>query len=163
MWITILSTWNLYNVTLNINLQAGDYIVTAINTVTGDKHANNIKVLPLITENENLVKYYRNASQYTVRILDENGNPVSAGENVTFNINGVSYTRKTNDSGYAKLNINLIQGDYIITAEYNGCAVSNNITVLSKINTTDLSMKYHDGSKFQAKILDNQGNPIGAG
>lgn len=154
---------NSSNVTLNINLQAGDYIVTAINTVTGDKHANNIKVLPLITENENLVKYYRNASQYTVRILDENGNPVSAGENVTFNINGVSYTRKTNDSGYAKLNINLIQGDYIITAEYNGCAVSNNITVLSKINTTDLSMKYHDGSKFQAKILDNQGNPIGAG
>ena len=149
--------------TLNINLPAGEYIVTAINNVTGDKCANNIKVLSLITENEDLVKYFKNDSQYVVKILDDNGNPVGAGENVTFNINGQLYNRKTNESGYAKLNINLPQGTYIITANYKGCVVANNITVLSKINTSDLSMKYRDGSKFKATLVDNQGNPLSAG
>ena len=68
---------------LSINLAQGEYIITATNLVTGENAANNITVLSLITENKDLTKYYRNASQYTVKILGADGNPVGAGENVT--------------------------------------------------------------------------------
>ena len=144
---------------LNINLEAGEYIITAMNPVTGDMAANNITVLSRITENADLVKYYRNASQYTVKVLGDDGKAVGAGENVTFNINGVFYTRQTDANGVAKLNINLQPGDYVITAEYKGCVASNNIKVLPVLNATDINMKYRDGTQFKATLVDGQGKP----
>ena len=142
---------------LNINLQQGKYIITAINPVTGERHANNITVLSLITGNSDLVKYYRNDSQYVVTILGNDGNPAGAGETVTFNINGVFYTRQTNASGQVKLNINLNAGDYIITTEYKGCMVANYIKVLPILSAEDIKMKYRDGTKFVATLVDGQG------
>ena len=114
---------------LNINLPQGEYIITAVNPENGEMHTNNITVLSSITDNADLVKYYKNDSQYVVTVLGSDGNPVGAGENVTFNINGVFYTRTTNASGQAKLNINLNPGNYTITAQYKDCRVSNNIEV----------------------------------
>ena len=84
---------------------------------------------------------------------------VGTGENVTFNINGVFYTRTTNESGIAKLNLNLPPGDYVITAEYKGCKVSNNIKVLPVLSAEDITMKYRDGTKFVATLVDGQGKP----
>ena len=144
---------------LNINLPQGKYIITAINSVTGENAANNITVLPSITENRDIIKYYKNATQYTVKILGDNGKAVGEGEIVTFNVNGVLYNRQTNASGIAALNINLVPGDYIITASYKGCNVANNITVLPVLNASDLKMKYGDGSKFKANLVDGQGKP----
>ena len=138
---------------------AGEYISTAYNSVTGEMRSNNITVLSRFSENADLVKYYRNDSQYIIRVIGEDGNPVGAGEDVTFNINGVFYTRSTDESGYAKLNINLGPGDYIITAEYKTCMVSNNITVKSVLSASDLNMTYGDESKFTAHLLDGEGNP----
>ena len=145
---------------LNINLNPATYIITAINPANNEMHSNKITVLSIITENKDLTKYYRNATQYTLRLLGDNGKPVGAGESVTFNINGVFYTRTTNASGYAKLNINLDPGTYIITAEYKGLKASNTVVVKSVLFTKDLSMKYRDGSKFEAKVLDGQGKPL---
>ena len=144
---------------LNINLPQGEYVITAINPVNGEMAANNITVLPSITNNENLVKYYKNDSQYYVTIIGDDGNPV--GENVTvkFNINGVFYERKTNASGVARLNINLEPGEYIITAEYNDCRVSNNITVLPVLNATNLTKKYGTPDPFVATLVDGTGAP----
>ena len=112
---------------LNINLEPGTYVITTYYGIL--KNTNTITVLPTITENNDLTKFYKNDSQYTVKILGPDGKPVSSGKNVTFNINGVFYTRQTNADGIAKLNINLAPGDYIITAEYEGCKVSNKIIV----------------------------------
>ncbi len=144
---------------LNINLNAGEYVITAINPITGDKTANNITVLSRLIENADLVKYFRNASQYTVKVIGDDGKAVGAGEKVTFNINGVFYTRQTDTNGIAKLNINLQPGDYIITAEYKGCLVSNNIKVLPILNATDITMKYRDGTQFKATLVDGHGKP----
>ena len=146
---------------LNINLGAGQYIITAINSVTGENHANNITVISKLVENRDLVKYYRNGSQYTVKVLDDNGNAVGAGVGVTFNINGVFYTRQTNASGIAKLNINLHPGDYVITAEYQGCKVSNNIKVLPVLTAKDLIKKYGTTNQFVAVLVDGHGKPYG--
>ncbi|WP_407420898.1 Ig-like domain repeat protein [Methanobrevibacter sp.] len=145
---------------LNINIEQGTYIITAINLKTGEMYSNNITVIPRIVENHDLTKYYRNASQYTVKLIGEDGNAVGAGVEVTFNINGVFYTRTTNASGIAKLNINLGPGDYIITASYAGCSVSNKISVLPVLSAEDITMKYHDGTKFSAKLLDGQGKSL---
>ncbi|WP_407420905.1 Ig-like domain repeat protein [Methanobrevibacter sp.] len=144
---------------LNLNLEQGTYILTARNLQTGEMSSNNITVLPRITENNDLTKYYRNASQYTVKIIGDDGKAVGAGENVTFNINGVLYTRTTNASGIAKLNINLEPGKYIITASYGGCNVANNITVLPVLSATDLTKKYGTPDQFVATLVDGQGNP----
>ena len=145
---------------LNLNLGAGKYILTAANPVTDERASNNITILSKITENSNLVKYYKNDSQYTVKLIGDNGKAVGAGENVTFNINGVFYTRTTNASGIAKLSINLPPGDYIITAEYKDCKVSNKITVLSVLSAKDITMKYRDGTQFKVYLLDGQGKPL---
>ena len=142
---------------LNINLNAGEYIITSYNLATGEESSNNITVLPKLVENHDLVKYYKNDSQYTVKVLDNQGNAVGAGVTVTFNINGVFYNRTTNASGIARLNINLEPGKYIITAEYDGFMTSNNIEVLSVLSAEDLNMHYQDGHKFEAKLLNGVG------
>ena len=143
---------------LNINLEPKTYILTLKNPVTGELVSSNITVLSRLTENHDLVKYYKNASRYSVKVLDEKGSPL-AGVSVSFNINGVFYERKTNSDGVASLNINLEPKDYIITAEYDGSRVSNNIKVLNVIKTGDVVMKYRDGTRFGATILDNHGYP----
>ena len=141
---------------LNINLQPGEYIITSINEETGEMISNTITVLSLIQENQDLEKYYRNESQYTVKVFNKDGS-IAAGVDVTFNINGVFYTRQTNSSGIAKLNINLQPNDYIITAEYQDCKVSNNIKVKSVLYAEDMKMNYKDGSKFQTKLVNGKG------
>ena len=145
---------------LNINLNPGEYIITAKNPNSTEMYTNIITVLPTIVENHDLIKYYRNDSQYSVKILDDEGKAVKSGVEVIFNINGVFYTRLSDDTGHVKLNINLEPGEYIITAEYNGLRASNNITVLSVIETENLTMKFQDGSYFNATILDGQGKPL---
>ena len=141
---------------LNINLGPGKYAITSINGDTGQTLGKSIVVKSVVIETRNLVKYYRNDSQYTVKILDGKGNSLG-GAKVTFNINGVFYSRTTNENGTAKLNINLDPGNYIITASYNGESVSNKINVLTRLVSSDLSMKYMDGSNFKVTVLDGQG------
>lgn len=60
-------------------------------------------------------------------LVDGLGNPLS-GATISFNINGVFYNRTT-DGGVAKLNINLMAGEYIITSTYNDLNISNKITI----------------------------------
>jgi hypothetical protein len=143
---------------LNINLPQGKYILTAINPDTGEMRANNVTIFTLI-ESSDLVKYFKNGTQYVARIHSDDGGWVKAGVDVTFNINGVFYTRQTNETGHVKLNINLLPGDYTITAYYKDARESCNVKVLSKLVTSDLTMKYQDGSRFVVKTLDDQGNP----
>ena len=144
---------------MNINLNPGTYVITAENPETTEKYTNTITVLPSIVENYDLTKYYKNASRYTLRILGDDGKPVGEGVVVKLNINGVFYERKTDTSGYMRMNINLEPGTYVITAEYNGLMASNTIKVISVIETWNLKMTYKDGSKFEARILDGQGRP----
>ena len=145
---------------LNINLIPNTYILTAYNPSSGEKHTNIITVLPNIVENHDLTKYYKNESKFSFRLLDNQGRPVGAGVSATLNINGVFYTRSTNASGYVNMNINLPPGTYIATILYNGLSMSNTIKILPILKAKDISMKYLDGTKFEATLLDGKGNPF---
>lgn len=144
---------------LNINIERGEYIITAYNTVTGEMKSNTIKVISQIVDNYDVVKYYRNATQFTARILADDGNSVGAGEAVTFNIHGVIYTRYTNATGHVNLTINLEPGEYIMTTYYKQCREGNIIKVLPVLTASDLNMNYRDGSSFVAHVVDGHGNP----
>ena len=145
---------------LNINLIAGTYIITAINPENSEQHSNTITVLSKIQENKDLTKYYQNDSQYIVKIIDSKGNPAKAGQKVTFNINGVFYERYADETGHVKMNINLAPGEYIITAEYEGCKVSNKIKVLPILKASDLTKKYGTKTPFEATLIDGKGNAL---
>ncbi len=145
--------------TLNINLNPGNYIVTSTNSVTGESISNKIIVKATVDQNKDLTKYFRNATQYQVRTLDETGTPI-ANQNVTFNINGVLYTRTSDKNGISNLNINLNPGEYVITTNYRDCEVSNNITVLKTLTVSELSKVFGESDKLEAKLVNGQGNPI---
>ena len=144
---------------LNINLEKGTYILTAINPVTKEMRTNNVTVISLIVENYDITKYFRNGTQFVARIVADNGSYAGAGEKVTFNINGVLYTRVTDENGYVRLNINIEPGQYIITTYYKDCRESNTIIVLPTLIADDMKMSYHDGSQFVVHLLDGQGKP----
>ena len=145
---------------LNINLSPDEYILTVTDPFNELMRSYNVTVLSTLIGND-LVKYYKNDSQFFVTLLDGQGNPV-ANTNITMNINGVFYTRTTNENGTARLNINLSPGEYILTATdpLNGLMRSFNITVLSTLTAQDMTMTYLDGSSFHVKAVDNKGNPV---
>ena len=143
--------------TLEINLNPKFYILTAEDPITNLLWSFNITVLSTLFGND-LVKYYKNGSQYDIEVLDNDGSPLTS-TNVTFNINGVFYTRTTNNEGIATLEINLYPGKYIITAQHpNGLMFSNDITVLPTIFVDDLKYDESNPQPFVVTILDGEGN-----
>ena len=108
---------------LNINLEPGEYICTAINPSSGEMKTSIVKVISQFIEHE------VSNVEYTVRILSKDGTPVGDGEKVSFNIAGVIYERVTNSTGYAVLNVKLMKGEHIITAKYLDEQISDKITI----------------------------------
>ncbi|WP_149732336.1 right-handed parallel beta-helix repeat-containing protein [Methanobrevibacter millerae] len=145
---------------LAINLNPGNYTITAERVKTGEMASNQIVINPLIVENHDIEMYYKNGTGYTVKIIKQDGTVAKAGEVVTFNINGVFYNRTTNDEGIARLNLNLEPGQYIITAEYKGLMASNNITIKPVLNATDLTKSYSEKKAFEVSLVDGQGKAL---
>lgn len=143
---------------LNIMLRPGHYILTAYNPVTGDEQGFSVDVKSLI-EASDLTKYYLNASRFQATIYNKDGS-LAVNKEVIYNINGVFYTKTTDENGVASLGISLRPGNYIITTIVDGLAMGNNVTVMPTLVTKDLDMKYLDGSDFTAQTLDGQGNPL---
>ncbi|WP_296885476.1 hypothetical protein [uncultured Methanobrevibacter sp.] len=106
-------------------MQPGDYIITS--EYKGCVASNNIKVLSILNATDINMKY-RDGTQFKATLVDGQGKHYE-GQSVTFNVNGVFYSRQTDSSGTAKLNINLMPGEYIITSSYNGSSIANKITI----------------------------------
>lgn len=149
---------------ININLNSGNYSISSYyegnENYESSSTTNNINIRPTII-GKDIVKNYKNDTQYYATFVNSHGN-LLINTQISFNINGVFYQRKTNENGIAKLNINLNPGDYIITATnpINGEMYSNNVKVLPTIFAEDLNMVYRDGSKFTAHVLDDAGRPL---
>ena len=142
-----------------IQLEKGNYMVSVKNPKTGEVKTQNITVLDRIVENNKLTMYYKAGKSYSVRVLDDEGNPLK-GAKVTFTINKKTYTRTSDADGYAALTINLKPGSYTITASYNGFKVSNKVVVKTTIITKNINVKKGKTIKFTAKILNTKGKIV---
>ena len=149
---------------MGIGLVPNEYKVNAVfnGTKDYDKATANatVTVKNTVFGNDTTL-YFCNGTKYVAKFLDSNGKAL-ANTTVKFNINGVFYTRVTDENGTASLGIRLNPKSYVITA-YNpatGEERANNITVMPTLVTKDLSMKYLDGSNFTALTLDGQGKPL---
>lgn len=146
---------------LNIKLYPEHYIITIIHP-KGEKKRYNITVLPTIISKD-LVKYYKNESQFYATFLNGQGKPIANNTEVHFNVNGVFYTSYTNENGTAKLNINLYPGNYIITSMHpDGFQMGVNIFVNKTLITYDISQPCNKTgtATFNAEVLDGQGRPL---
>ena len=150
---------------LNINLNPGEYIITAYNPVSGEMHSNNITVLPILIA-EDLYMGYRDGSCFEAIVLDNKGNPYP-NQTVTFNINGIFYNRASDLYGVARLNINLMSGEYIITSYFNGAAIANRIVVGQShfpisysLIANNCNFYYGGDNIFEVRLVDNYGNFI---
>ena len=146
---------------IGINLNPGNYTITTFYHYTDGlaTKTNNIEVLSTILAND-VVKFFRNGTQYCAKFLDGCGSPL-VNASVIFNINSVFYKKQTDDNGMAKLNINLRPGVYILTAMHpDALMYGSNITVLSTILANDVVKFFRNGTQYCAKFLDGCGSPL---
>ena len=149
---------------MGIGLVPNEYKVSAVFNGTDDYDMATADATVLVKSTilgNDTTLYFLNGTSYVAKFLDSDGNAL-ANTTVKFNINGVFYTRVTDENGMASLNIRLNPKLYIITA-YNpvtGEQRANEVTVLPRIIAEDLSMKYLDGSSFNATLVDGQGKAV---
>ena len=149
---------------MGIGLVPNEYKVSAVFNGTDDYDMATADATVLVKSTilgNDTTLYFLNGTSYVAKFLDSDGNAL-ANTTVKFNINGVFYTRVTDENGMASLNIRLDPNSYIITA-YNpvtGEQRANEVTVLPRIIAEDLSMKYLDGSTFNATLVDGQGKAL---
>lgn len=151
--------------TMNINLNPAKYIITAINPVTTEQIGNTIEVLSkIVVKNSqsggNISMEYNSGSKYTVVLYNDDGT-IAKNKKVSFNINGVFYTRTSDENGTAYLPINLIPGDYGITSNFEGNVAYNliKVRVTPTISVVSTKIKYGQPIQFYLKEK-NSGNPI---
>lgn len=120
------------------NLDAGKYNITIINCENEIYASSNASALFSVTKifikgNKDMSVFYREGAKFKVRIVDENGKPVS-GKAVTFKVNGVKHTTASDSKGYASYNINWKPGKSRISTTCGGSTVLNTITVKNVIH-----------------------------
>ena len=145
---------------LNINLNPRTYAISTTYLKDNICVKNNITVLSTIIAKD-IVKYYKNGTQYYVKYLDLNGNPLVNGK-VSITVAGKTYNRTTDANGMAKLNINLLPRTYSISTvnPLNNQKITTKITVKTKLITSNLKAKSGKTSYFKATVLNNVGKKL---
>lgn len=130
----------------------------------GIKLYSTVTVKDTVISND-FTKMFRNGTQYYATFVDSRCNLLKNTQ-LRLNINGVFYTRTTNDLGVAKMNINLNPGTYVLIAD-NPASGEQHTTVIivlsSIVENYDLTKYYRNESKYTLRILDSKGNLVGAG
>lgn len=96
---------------------------------------------------------------FEVSLSDLNNKPL-ANETIIFNINGANYTKLTDESGIAKLQINLNVGDYTITSIYLGSDIYNKSSIVNSIHVRDVdtTFVYEGMSNDEIQEIINNAN-----
>ncbi|MBR3156243.1 MAG: hypothetical protein IKF13_05450 [Methanobrevibacter sp.] len=146
---------------ISLNLNSGKYTVKTTFDETTKYHkqsATSTVTVKSTIKAHDFSKYYKNKSQYKATFYKKNGKLLKK-TRITFKWNGKTKKVKTSTKGVAKLAIDWIPGTYSIsmvnpkTSE----TVTKTITIKPLIETSDLTMKEKDGSKFTVKVLNSYG------
>lgn len=138
---------------LTIPISNGNHKIAALNPVSLNISNDNIKVFNVVSGGKNINMYYDNGNVYKVRVFDDNGNPVKAGQKVTFKINGKKYVKKTDKKGYASLKITQTPGLYEISATYKDFTIYNTVNVKSVVKAKTGKVKIKKTLNFKVTFL----------
>ncbi|WP_409199505.1 beta strand repeat-containing protein [Methanobrevibacter sp. DSM 116169] len=151
----------LYYYYYDVNLEPGNYTVTGSVDLLENVSIRNgtLNIISMNLISGNLTLFYKNGSQYIVRLVDYEGNPIY-NESVLIRINKIVYERITDINGYAYLNINLNPSNYTVISYIDYVVNTNNVEVKPTIVAQDLNKTYKNESQFNALILDGKGDPL---
>ena len=122
---------------LNINLPRGNYICEIFNPYDDyyeySSTSVNVNVISSThMEGTNISKMEDETAIYMCAVYDEFGRIDC---NITITVNGVTYTRHTEEDGLAKLNIRLPKGEYDIIAEFKGDSSHTGSRIVNHISS----------------------------
>lgn len=140
---------------LTVLINNGNHKIAAICKDPIGVAYDNIKVFDVITGAKNIEMYYDGGNTYKVRVFDDNGNPVKAGEKVTFAIGKKTYVKKTDKDGFAKLKIASTPGLYEMGVKYNNYLVVTHLYVKQVLKpiTSFKNKKVKPKIRFKVKFL----------
>ena len=127
-------------ISYTIKESPGRYDVIVSNPITSEEKIVNLKVIPRIISNKNLVIYAYTNSIFKVRVYADNA-AFEKGIKVIFKIKGKVYTRYTDKNGWASVKINLPSNKYSIVIESKGIKVTNKITVKNRMVANNIKSK----------------------
>ncbi len=99
-----------------------------------------------------LEKYYGDDVPLTVNV-----NP---GDDVTFEINGITATVRADENGTAKLGVDLDSGIYDVIISHNGTVYRYSIVVNTTIVSQDVTIGYNSNHDYKIKILNSAGDAL---
>ena len=159
---------------LNINLPVGVYPTTVAfeGDSTYSSATRNVTVMVLAKETTILLvsdytKNYGEAGALKATLMKTDTTPLP-NRNIVYTINGVTYTRVTNNDGEASLNINLPVGEYWTKVEFMGDATQDyrmqNVTVKVKSPThmdgTNIHKMEDETVVYQCAVYDVYGRRV---
>lgn len=155
---------------INIRLHPGTYLVSYYYSNKGsldyNNGSNNVVVAKqtLNIEGKDLVMLPNDGSAFEVTVTDKDKKPVS-GIAVLFTVSGITYTKYTDQSGVAKLNIHLNVGYYDISYAINDTFCQGSGSNMILVNGTiiiaeDININAGTNGTFSVKLTDAKGNPI---
>ena len=142
---------------ININFKPGNYVISTVNPVTGQKVSNKITIYYRIM-GKDTSNYDGAKTVYKVRIYTASMKPVGAGYVVKFKVNGKIYKVKTTKYGYAKLSIKLKPNTYSVKVKFSKFVLYNTITVKKLLSAENIYKKASKKTYFQAKLVYSNGN-----
>ena len=121
---------------LPIDLKPGKYAINILNSNTTESIRKSVTIKSLI-ESSDLTLKEGDTAKFNVKIFNSYGK-LSPNKKVKITVNGKTYSKTTNKSGIASLDIKLKEGKYTITTEYSGLKSTNHITVNKAIKKTEI-------------------------
>ena len=125
-----------------------------------------IYVQPSVYAEDKMTRGWNSLYDFEAEFLDGDGNVLKDTE-VTFKVNGKTYTVKTDEKGTAKLtNSHLAVGDYNVTIinPVTGEEITKKLSIVPRlIGNKDMTMDFADGSIYVVRVIGDDGKPVGAG
>jgi hypothetical protein len=136
---------------LEINLKAGSYTVTAVHP-NGFKVSNKIVIKPTV-EASDVTKHFLSSKVFTAKFYDADGKPLSK-RYIKFKAHGTNFNVRTNSKGVAKISIISDPSTFKITSvnTQTGEKLTKKIKILPTMKAKEMNVFSDATSKFKVTL-----------
>ena len=105
--------------------------------------------------------YYKDGSKFTVTLKYKK--KAIGNAKIQININGQTFTKTTDKTGKASINLNYKSGTYTVlsicngNSEFEGASAKSTVTIKSTIKCSDYSKYYKNTGKYSSTFYDKKG------